>query len=404
MALAGYITMSLINQMLQDLEKRRDQGTVGHALPTQVKAVTPSRSLRPVMWTIPFLVIGLSAGILLLRPAHDAVSATPATLATSNKPSSETAFQPASQAQPTLTAASTPAPENLNQELVPESDVSSSTTLQTIQHHNESVPVTLSQNTTPSVMATSTTQKLSAPNIETVTSNQPLIQSISIGKVSRAPSPDKLAFAGRQENVNEIISSKKIKEITPTRQAESEYRKALQFLQQGFTTRAIESLTQALQNDARHVAARQTMVSILVEDKRLDEAEYWLQEGLSLDRSQSNMAMILARLQVERGDAHAGLETLQGSLSSTTENADYQAFLAALLQREGRHKEAIDHYTQALRQAPQSGLWLMGVGISLQAENRLQEAQQAFKQARESKTLRPDLQAFVEQRLQQTRK
>ncbi len=397
--------MSLINQMLQDLEKRRDQGAVGHALPTQIRAVTPSRSLlRPAMWTIPFLVIGLSAGILVLRPAHDAVSAVPATLTTPGTPSSEAVFQPAGQTQPTLAAVSTSISDNMNQEPAAVSGLSLSTIPQVIQNHNEPIPITLSNNTTQSVMAASTTQKLSATNIEIVTSNQPLIQSVSIENEPRAPSPDKLAFAGRQDNTDEIISSKKIKEITPTRQAESEYRKALQFLQQGFTTRTIESLTQALRLDPSHVAARQTMVGILVEDKRLDEAEHWLQEGLNLDRGQSNMAMMLARLQVERGDAHAGLETLQGSLSSTTENADYQAFLAALLQREGRHKEAIDHYTQALRQAPQSGLWLMGVGISLQAENRLQEAQQAFKQARESKTLRPDLQAFVEQRLQQTRK
>ena len=43
----------------------------------------------------------------------------------------------------------------------------------------------------------------------------------------------------------------------------------------------------------------------------------------------------------------------------------------------------------------------MGLGISLQAVNRNSEAQDAFRRARASNTLNPELQAFVDQRLKQ---
>jgi MSHA biogenesis protein MshN len=43
----------------------------------------------------------------------------------------------------------------------------------------------------------------------------------------------------------------------------------------------------------------------------------------------------------------------------------------------------------------------MGLGISLQAENRLQEAKEAFSRAKMSNTLTPELQAFVDQKLAQ---
>ncbi|HWI15375.1 MAG TPA: tetratricopeptide repeat protein, partial [Burkholderiales bacterium] len=76
-------------------------------------------------------------------------------------------------------------------------------------------------------------------------------------------------------------------------------------------------------------------------------------------------------------------------------------FYAALLQRQQRHEEAIERFNAALRLRPQSGVWLMGLGISLQAVNRLSESQDAYRRAREASGLTPELQAFLDQRLRQ---
>lgn len=46
----------------------------------------------------------------------------------------------------------------------------------------------------------------------------------------------------------------------------------------------------------------------------------------------------------------------------------------------------------------------MGMDISLQAENRLQEAQEAFQRAKASNILNPDFQALIEQRLKQIKR
>ena len=80
---------------------------------------------------------------------------------------------------------------------------------------------------------------------------------------------------------------------------------------------------------------------------------------------------------------------------------DYLAFYAALLQRQSRHREAAEQYQAALKIAPQSGVWLMGMGISLQALGRNSEAQDAFRRAKASNSLSAELQAFVDQRLRQ---
>jgi MSHA biogenesis protein MshN len=95
------------------------------------------------------------------------------------------------------------------------------------------------------------------------------------------------------------------------------------------------------------------------------------------------------------------LETLGKTLPYADQEAAYQAFMAALLQRQNRHKEAITHYQIALQLSPSSGLWFMGLGISLQAVQRKEDALDAYKHAIETRSLSPELQAFVMQRMKE---
>lgn len=111
--------------------------------------------------------------------------------------------------------------------------------------------------------------------------------------------------------------------------------------------------------------------------------------------------MLLARLQVERDALEQAVATLEKSLPYADTQADYQAFFAALLQRQNRHHEAITHYQIALQLTPNKGIWLMGYGISLQAVQRNDDARKIFRHAIDSKTLSPELQAFVQQKLKE---
>jgi MSHA biogenesis protein MshN len=154
-----------------------------------------------------------------------------------------------------------------------------------------------------------------------------------------------------------------------------------------------------LQIEPKHDAARQTLVGLLIEARRSDEAMRQLQLGLTLDPRQPALAMLLARLQIEHGES--GIETLARTLPYAAGNGEYQALLAGALQRQQRHREAAEQYQVALRMQPQNPVWWMGLGISLQAEKRNAEALDAFRKAKASGTLSPELQAFVERKLGQ---
>jgi MSHA biogenesis protein MshN len=196
---------------------------------------------------------------------------------------------------------------------------------------------------------------------------------------------DKRGVQGRQESSSQ--------------RAEGEYRHALTALQDGRMTEVVAALEQALKLDPSHEAARQTLVSLLIEAKRSDDAIRHLQTALALDPRQPALAMLLARLQIEGGGN--GIDTLTRTLPYAGNNTDYHAFLAGALQRAQRHREAAEQYQAALRTAPGNGVWWMGLGMSLQAEKRNGEALEAFQRARASGTLSAELQAFVERRLQQ---
>ena len=192
------------------------------------------------------------------------------------------------------------------------------------------------------------------------------------------------------------------KQVTPQQRVENEYRRALGQLQDGRVSEALAGLQQTLQLDPRHQGARETLVRLLLEAQRPDDAARQLQLSLALDPKQPAQAMMLARLQLDKANGGAAaLDTLTRSLPYAADNGDYRAFLAGVLQREQRYREAAEHYQLALQTAPDNSVWWMGLGIALQADNHPAQARQAFERAKGLQTLSPQLQAFVERKLVQ---
>ena len=192
-----------------------------------------------------------------------------------------------------------------------------------------------------------------------------------------------------------------MKQVSPAQHVDAEFSKAVASMQQGHIDDAIAGYESVLRLDAGHDAARQALVALLLESKRGAYAERVLQDGLKNKPEHTAFAMLLARLQVEHSAVDQAVVTLERSLPYAHSQADYQAFYAALLQRQSRHQEAVTHYQTALQLAPHNGVWLMGYGISLQAVQRNEDARNAFKRALESNTLNPELQAFVQQKIKE---
>ena len=186
---------------------------------------------------------------------------------------------------------------------------------------------------------------------------------------------------------------------SPRARAENEYRKAIDAVNQGRAAEAVDGLTRALHEDALHTGARQLLLKLLLETRRVDEALQVLHEGLQGQPAQLGWAMTLARLQVDRGDLAGAWQTLEFSLPAAGHSADYQGFAAHVLERLGRHREAIVQYQAATRLAPGDGRWWFGLGLAMESEGRVSESREAFLRARQCGNLGSALSALVEQKL-----
>lgn len=194
---------------------------------------------------------------------------------------------------------------------------------------------------------------------------------------------------------------KQMREAPPGERAEALFRKAVASLREGRVSVAEAGFLDALKEDPKHIAARQALLGLLLDGGRNDEAEALLRRALELNPRQPRHAMVLARLEVERGELTGAVNTLVGALPYVGSDPDYYAFLAALLQRESRHKEAVDYFRIALQAVPGNAIWMMGMGMSLRATNQIAEAQEVFQRAAQSRQLNPELQAFVERQLRE---
>ena len=410
--------MSLINQMLQDLERRRASGGERGALPNQVR-VLPDKEKTG----LPLRLAGMAGALALIavfgwRLNNHPPSQLPAPIAQASAPlaapahakligptsrlSLELERAPDARAVPDHGAASPP--DAANEPSPQRKTVALEVPIRAI---DKSPPAPLP---TAAVIASSTA--VTAKSVPIPVKTEPVK---TLGTAIEVPASTTVAtkLAGSELRMVDAMSEPKVHEaarpqidkraqtLTAQQLAENDYRDAANFLNQGRLAEAQDGFRRALLHNPAHIGARQGLFGLLLDAKKNGEAEQLLQEGLKLNPSQPAFAMALASLQYERSDIAGAIETMQKSAPAAQTSPDYLARLAGLLQRQSRHREAVESYQGALRLTPGSGVWMMGLGISLQAMNRNGEAQDAFRRAKASNTLNPELQAFVDQRLKQ---
>ena len=113
----------------------------------------------------------------------------------------------------------------------------------------------------------------------------------------------------------------------------------------------------------------------------------------------ASLAERYARLLFERGDLAGAIGVLIGAAPPVESAVEYHALLAALQQRAGNHVAAAETYAALVGVRPEQGLWWMGLGISLEAEQRDAAAHAAYEHAARDARLSAQVAAFVRERL-----
>lgn len=378
--------MSLINQVLNDLEKRGENAPLGEAT---IRAVPPrdeSQWMNYVIFAVALLILAVMASRYFLQ--EDKVQVSSAVPTNRDSPVTPSAREEKVQPPPVI-AKNIP-----DSELVPALKLDFAG---------------VSLQVAPEPVNTPTVEKAEAAVIPVSTSPAPAKKPVIAEKKNRKPvaapikntPPQAKEESPQNEPVAKPAEGTPLKQISPRQQAEGEFNKANLAAQEKRIGEALAGYETALHSDPTFKPARLSWVGLLLNLKRNEEAERVLQEGLKLNPHDISFAMLLARLQVERGAESLALDTLQKNLPDAKDQADYQAFMAALMQRQNRHQEAVAFFQAALQLVPNNGIWLMGLGVSLQATGRDEEAKEAYTRALDSNTLNAQLQAFVQKKLKE---
>ena len=169
--------------------------------------------------------------------------------------------------------------------------------------------------------------------------------------------------------------------------------------QQRDLSAAREVYESLLVEDPAYLKARLRLVGVALGMGDSRAAELALARGLEYTRDEPRLAQPYARLLVERNDFGQALEVLAAAMSKGQSNPDYLAFVAALLQNSARHVEAAAMYRQALALQPGAAHWWMGLGISLDALGDRLGALSAFQRAQRGAGLAPEVSSYIRNKL-----
>jgi MSHA biogenesis protein MshN len=193
------------------------------------------------------------------------------------------------------------------------------------------------------------------------------------------------------------------KSYTPEQQASNLLGEAVRLEQQGRAEDAKVPLQKLLAANPLHVRARQMLAQLQLDTGNVEQARTLLAEGQRLLPDQSGFTTTLARLQVENGDVAGAIRLLEADRSSARSDPQFNAFLAALLLRVQRYDEAVQRYLVALRSDPGNASWLVGVGVALEGIGKQADAAEAYRRAEGSANLTPEMADFLSERLARLR-
>ena len=384
--------MSLINQMLQDLENRQsnaqssDESVFAHLDPASGGFARPSRATH---WFVPPLILGVA----VVSAAYLAPLGFGRELLTARN-----AYQPLP-ALPSLSVATAADGRGAGASLNSDRAALQTDEPRDFFQLSSRIDLAALSNAAPLLDAD---LELEADRLNALLrENPPAAAAPAEGRGSMLA----LVEGPDSDTVTNVLSEgaggveKEVLPISPEDGAENLYREGVSALRRGDPVAAETQLQRALEAWPIHVKAREMLVVQLLQRNDVARALAVAREGVELTPKEPGIAKIYARLQAERGHIDLALATLGPSAPPVSADPEHHAFIAALLQRAGRHPEAVARYRVVLAQVPDHGIWWMGLAISLEAIGKRTDALGAFRRAASSKRVEGAVRQYVNARV-----
>jgi MSHA biogenesis protein MshN len=174
---------------------------------------------------------------------------------------------------------------------------------------------------------------------------------------------------------------------------EEAWNEAGHWLSQGRNRDARDRLAQVLRLAPQHGAARQALITLLIEAGDRTEALRLLAEGRNHHPLESWYPRSQAQLHLQNGQPELAATSLQSALTPTSSAEDW-ALYAGITAKLGRHEESASAWRAGLRSQPDQGAWWIGLGVALERIGQRADALQAYQRASQTR-LAPELREYV---------
>lgn len=394
--------MSLINNMLKDLERTRNGKAAGPSLLRGVQAVTGVTrrgARRPLLAVLILLAgLGLGVGVRLLLPAPQqappVATAVPVETAPQAIVTSPPAAEPAAQtiAEPAQTPAAAPAAEAA----VPAAKVEPVVAAPAPQPQPAPVPVASAPLAPkPEPVAEAVPIKPAPSAVEPA----PAVAKPAPTPAKPAPAVAKTAPAQVKPAPATAAAQAPVKTL-PTAAALVQEARDLQ--KKGQDALAAERLEQAVALEPNAFAPREQLANLHLRHGRRSAAlELW-REGIRLAPTEVHWRKRLARALLEDGDGAGAIDQLTAASQPTVAaDGEFHGLLAAAYQRQGEPSRAAAVYRRLAEQEPRGGIWWLGLAIALEGLRDGEGARGAYQQAMGAEGLGEEARAFAAGRLRQ---
>ncbi len=201
--------------------------------------------------------------------------------------------------------------------------------------------------------------------------------------------------------VSPAVSPALIRTQSQTETDEQLYRRGLQQVRQGHLSAARDNLSAALRINPEFLVARLELIGVL--QQLADEQHFVavIEEGLTLHPTQPELRKLIAHYLLSLQQYQAALIRLEADpVPAVAADPDYHALRAAIYQELGEYPRSGQLYARLLEQRPRESLWWLGLAIALEQQGLATGARDAYRTALDVSGLRPDLEKFVRERLQ----
>ncbi|GEM_PF-3647255 len=180
---------------------------------------------------------------------------------------------------------------------------------------------------------------------------------------------------------------------------DGEYHRAWDLINTKQLSQGITVLEQLLARNPAFKSARIDLTSLFIRLGRYDDANQLIQEGKRLHLHDDTFVMMQARLLLAQNKPLEAQKLLQSFSPSFKSHLDYYALLAATFEKNQDPHAAITLYERLLSTEPNHAAWWLGLAMAKEAIDEKNSALEAYHQALNYQQLAPHVQGYILNRI-----